>query len=211
MILARSQRRSPAVRVLTPSLSSRWDLGSHHRALAQESRRRRSIAAGRIAARTMRSEPAEEAQIVSSHERARATRSSPRSSSCRSSPIEGLYLASESTFYRLQRRYGLRSDDERHERTDVTRASTLHRATRPNQVWSWDITWLPTTVRGIYLYLYLVMDVWSRRIVGWRIAEGDSADIAARTHQPGVPRGQASIRAASCCTPTTASRCAPAP
>jgi transposase InsO family protein len=55
----------------------------------------------------------------------------------------------------------------------------LHRATRPNQVWSWDITWLPTTVRGIYLHLYLVMDVWSRRIVGWRIAEGESADIAA--------------------------------
>ncbi len=55
----------------------------------------------------------------------------------------------------------------------------MHCATRPNQVWSWDITWLPTNVRGIYLHLYLTMDVWSRRIVGWRIAEGDSADIAA--------------------------------
>jgi putative transposase len=64
-------------------------------------------------------------------------------------------------------------------RTDVTRAVTLHRATAPNQVWSWDITWLPTIVRGIYLHLYLVMDVWSRRIVGWRIAEADSAQIAA--------------------------------
>jgi len=50
---------------------------------------------------------------------------------------------------------------------------------RPNQVWSWDITWLPTNVRGIYLHLYLMMDVWSRRIVGWRIADGDSARIAA--------------------------------
>lgn len=38
---------------------------------------------------------------------------------------------------------------------------------------------MPTNVRGIYLYLYLVMDVWSRRIVGWRIAPGDSAKIAA--------------------------------
>ncbi len=64
-------------------------------------------------------------------------------------------------------------------RTDLTRSSTVHRATRPNQVWSWDITWLPTTVRGIYLHLYLVMDVWSRRIVGWRIALSESADIAA--------------------------------
>ncbi len=61
----------------------------------------------------------------------------------------------------------------------VARASTVHHATAPNQVWSWDITWLPTTVRGAYLYLYLFMDVWSRRIVGWRIAERESADVAA--------------------------------
>lgn len=92
---------------------------------------------------------------------------------------EGLYLASESTLYRLQRRLGLRQQKKLISRTDLTRASTLHRASRPNQVWSWDITWLPTTVRGIYLHLYLVMDVWSRRIVGWRIAHSDSADIAA--------------------------------
>jgi transposase InsO family protein len=55
----------------------------------------------------------------------------------------------------------------------------VHQATGRNQVWSWDITWLPTTVRGSYLYLYLIMDVWSRRIVGWRIAERESADVAA--------------------------------
>ncbi len=92
---------------------------------------------------------------------------------------EGVYLASESTLYRLQRRYSLRGKNRHVGRTDVTRASTMHRAVRPNQVWSWDITWLPTTVRGIYLHLYLMMDVWSRRIVGWCIAHGDSADIAA--------------------------------
>lgn len=91
----------------------------------------------------------------------------------------GLYLASEATLYRLQRRYGLRAKRRVITRTEVTRSSTLHRAVGPNQVWSWDITWLPTTVRGIYLHLYLVMDVWSRRIVGWRIAQGESAEIAA--------------------------------
>ena len=64
-------------------------------------------------------------------------------------------------------------------RAHVTRASTVHQATGPNQVWSWDITWLPTTVRGAYLYLYLIMDVWSRRIVGWQIAERETADVAA--------------------------------
>jgi len=93
---------------------------------------------------------------------------------------EGVYLASESTIYRLQRRLRLRSPKRELSRTHVTRSSAMHRACRPNQVWSWDITWLPTTVRGVYLRLYLVMDVWSRRIVGWRIAESDSAEIAAK-------------------------------
>jgi putative transposase len=92
---------------------------------------------------------------------------------------EGLYLASESTMYRVQRRYGLRIKKRTTTRTHVTRAATVHQATGPNQVWSWDITWLPTTLRGLYLYLYLIIDVWSRRIVGWRIAERESADIAA--------------------------------
>jgi transposase InsO family protein len=92
---------------------------------------------------------------------------------------EGLYLASESTMYRLQRRYGLRGKKPTKSHTHVTRACTVHQTSRPNQVWRWDITWLPTTVRGVYLYLYLIMDVWSRRIVGWRVADRESADVAA--------------------------------
>ncbi len=58
-------------------------------------------------------------------------------------------------------------------------APLTHSATAPNQVSSWDITWLPTTVRGRYLYLYVVIDVWSRRIVGWAVHERESADHAA--------------------------------
>jgi transposase InsO family protein len=81
--------------------------------------------------------------------------------------------------YRLQRRLGLRRRRRFPNRTDVSRASAVHRALGPNQVWSWDITWLPTTVRGVYLHLYMVMDVWSRRIVGWRVTDADSAEIAA--------------------------------
>ena len=90
----------------------------------------------------------------------------------------GLYLASESTMYRLRRELGL----TRHRpmsRTEVTRASKVHSATAPNQVWSWDITWLPTTLRGRYVYLYLVLDVWSRRIVGWTVEESENAEAAA--------------------------------
>jgi len=73
----------------------------------------------------------------------------------------------------------LRSTRRTIARTDITRATRLHRAVGPNQVWGWDITWLATTVRGLYLHLYLVLDVWSRRIVGWCIAERGSAEIAA--------------------------------
>ena len=49
----------------------------------------------------------------------------------------------------------------------------------PNQVWSWDITYLPTSVRGVWLYLYLVIDVWSRKVVAWDVAEREEAQIAA--------------------------------
>jgi len=92
---------------------------------------------------------------------------------------EGLFLASESTLYRVQRRHQLRRALRTITRSHITRASMLHRATAPDQVWSWDITWLPTVVRGRYLYLYLVMDVWSRRIVGWTIADTEAAETSA--------------------------------
>jgi transposase InsO family protein len=92
---------------------------------------------------------------------------------------EGLYLASESTMYRIGRRLGLSHRPAVTSRTEITRASRVHRATGRNEVWSWDITWLPTTLRGQYLYLYLVMDVWSRRIVAWTVEDRESADLAA--------------------------------
>lgn len=92
---------------------------------------------------------------------------------------EGVYLASESTMYRLQRRFQLRSHRRPVLRTHVTRGDAVHRATGPNQVWSWDITYLPTAIRGRFLYLYLVLDVWSRRIVGWAVHESESAAHAA--------------------------------
>jgi putative transposase len=92
---------------------------------------------------------------------------------------EGVYLASESTMYRLQRRYGLRKRRRHASRTHVNRAKTAHCATGPNEVWSWDITWLPTVIRGSFLKLYMVLDVWSRRIVGWDVHRTESAEHAA--------------------------------
>jgi putative transposase len=91
---------------------------------------------------------------------------------------EGIYVASESTMYRLRREQEQRP---RHElaRLHRARARTVHQAVGPNQVWSWDITYLPTTIRGRFLYLYLVLDVWSRRVVGWQVHECERADYAA--------------------------------
>jgi putative transposase len=96
---------------------------------------------------------------------------------------EGVYLASESTMYRLQRRFHLRPKRPETTRSHVTRATLMHQANGPNQVWSWDITYLPTTTRGRYLFLYLVLDVWSRRIVGWHVHERESPDVAANMIQ----------------------------
>jgi putative transposase len=90
----------------------------------------------------------------------------------------GVYLASESTIYRLLRARGL----TRHRaasRPPRTRPSRQHVARGPNQVWSWDITYLRSPVRGAFYYLYLVEDVWSRRIVGWAVHERESPDFAA--------------------------------
>jgi putative transposase len=90
---------------------------------------------------------------------------------------EGGYVASESTMYRLLRRKSC-VKAHRSARPHGARAKRVHQATQPNQVWSWDITWLPTVVRGRFFYLYLVVDVWSRRITGWRVHERESADLA---------------------------------
>jgi transposase InsO family protein len=60
------------------------------------------------------------------------------------------------------------------------------RATGPNQVWSWDISYLPNSVKGIWLYLYLVIDVWSRKVVAWDVEQCEDAKLAA---EPSLAQG----------------------
>ena len=91
----------------------------------------------------------------------------------------GQYLASESTIYRLLRAAAQLTHRGR-AKPAVRRPPRTHHATRPDQVWSWDITYLKTPVRGQFLYLYLVMDIWSRKIVGWAVHEEEAAEHAAR-------------------------------
>lgn len=80
----------------------------------------------------------------------------------------GRYVASESTIYRILRAEGQLAHRGRAKPRTV-RCVDAHEANAPNQVWSWDITYLLSSVRGRFFYLYLVEDVWSRRIVGFEV------------------------------------------
>lgn len=91
----------------------------------------------------------------------------------------GVYLASESTFYRLLHVEGLMAHRSASRPRTVVRPEELV-ATGPNRVWSWDITYIPSPVRGKFYYLYLFLDVWSRRIMKAVVLEEESAEHAAR-------------------------------
>ena len=92
---------------------------------------------------------------------------------------KGIYIASESSFYRV-----LKAEKQLKHRQKSKPARTVKKpralvATASNQLYSWDITYLPTQVKGIFLYLYLVMDIYSRKIVGWQVYENESSAQAA--------------------------------
>ena len=91
---------------------------------------------------------------------------------------EETYLASESTMYRILKEEGQLQHREP-SRPPTPRAKPKQEATGPNQLWSWDITYLKSNVRGMFFYLYLVVDIWSRKIVGWAVHRQESAEYAA--------------------------------
>jgi putative transposase len=112
---------------------------------------------------------------------------------------EGDYLCSERTMYRIL---------DEHEQVRERRAQRHHPeykkpqlvATAPNQVWSWDTTKLPGPTKGTYFTLYVILDIFSRYIVGWQVTTRESATAAqelidACCKQQGVVRGQLTIHA----------------
>lgn len=89
----------------------------------------------------------------------------------------GTYLASESTFYRV-----LHDEQLQHQRSRArapARRPHEHIADGPWKVASWDITYLRSHVRGQFFFLYLLVDVWSRKILGWQVHESESSEHAA--------------------------------
>jgi putative transposase len=92
---------------------------------------------------------------------------------------QGRYLASESSFYRI-----LRTDGQQHHRGRAKpplrrKPPTSYKASAPCEVWTWDITWMPGPITGTFFYLYLIIDIFSRKIVGWEVHERESADLSA--------------------------------
>jgi putative transposase len=91
---------------------------------------------------------------------------------------EGRYIASESTFYRvLKEEEMLKYRGAESPRKPRSKPRALQ-ATAPNQLFSWDITYLPTEIKGVYFYLYMFIDIFSRKVVGWQVYEVESSALA---------------------------------
>jgi len=90
----------------------------------------------------------------------------------------GKYICSARTMYRI-----LKIANKLYHRRDSRKPRQGKKpeplvATAPNQIWSWDITWLKSSVRGWFFFAYVVIDIWSRKIVGWEIHEKECPDLA---------------------------------
>jgi len=112
---------------------------------------------------------------------------------------EGSYLCSVSTMYRILREYG-----EVRERRDQRKHPVYKKpellATRPNELWSWDISWLRGPRPYSYYFIYVILDVFSRYVVGWTIDEVESAEIAHdliawACQQQGIAKGELTLHA----------------
>ena len=91
---------------------------------------------------------------------------------------QGQFLASQSTMYRTLREEKMLQHRHRSRPPQPRRRPEPHRATGPLQVLSWDITYLRSPIRGVFYYLYLILDIWSRKIMGWAVHERECTQLA---------------------------------
>lgn len=90
---------------------------------------------------------------------------------------QGIYIASESTFYRVLREEGMQNHRGRFNKP-MSRPISTHIAHNPNEVWTWDITWLHRDIRGLYFKLYMILDIYSRKIVASEVWEEENSKHA---------------------------------
>ena len=103
---------------------------------------------------------------------------------------KGVYIASESTFYRVLKEAGQLHHRGRSLAPRLSPAPTTHTARGPCEVWCWDITYCPSIVRGQFYYLYMFEDLYSRKIVGYEVHETESGEYAAQLLQRSQLREQ---------------------
>jgi transposase InsO family protein len=89
-----------------------------------------------------------------------------------------VYLASESSFARVLRAHGQSRHRSRAKAPGASKPPTTHIATGPRQVWCWDMTYLPSKVAGRWFYLYLILDLYSRKVIGWEVHDKDDSECA---------------------------------
>lgn len=89
----------------------------------------------------------------------------------------GMYIASKSTMYRILRNENMQHHRGRSKAPEKETLPTTHIATAPNQVWTWDITYLNTYTRGLYYKLYMIVDIFSRKIVGWEVWKKELGEL----------------------------------
>ncbi len=91
----------------------------------------------------------------------------------------GEYIASESSFYRVLHTKNMLHHRGKAKPRNVHKKPTSYTAKKANEVWSWDISYLPTTVIGKHYYLYMIEDIYSRKIVGWEVHYDETGEQAA--------------------------------
>ena len=96
---------------------------------------------------------------------------------------KGLYHASESSFYRILRNAKQLNHRGRAKAPKKSAKPTSFKAEKPNQVWSWDITYLGSRIKGQFYYLYLFEDIYSRKIVGYEVHEKEDGKLASQLLQ----------------------------
>jgi putative transposase len=99
---------------------------------------------------------------------------------------QGIWIASESSFYRVLRERGQNHRRGRARPATRRKPPTSFEAKAPCQVWTWDITWLPGPIVGAYFYLYLIVDIFSRKIVGWEVHDRETAEFASQVLERAV-------------------------
>ncbi|PMH37960.1 integrase, partial [Vibrio sp. 10N.286.49.B3] len=103
---------------------------------------------------------------------------------------KGQYIASEASFYRVLKAAGQLNHRGRQRSRKKSSKPASYTATGPNQVFTWDITYLPSGVRGQHYYLYLIEDIYSRKVVGYDVYDRECGEIASQLLQRTLMREQ---------------------